>query len=62
MKITKAYIVYGQDGDEIALLKARSMAQAEKLVADRFGPEAVFNHFISETEVNAEVETFGWKR
>lgn len=72
MRITKAYIVYGKDGEEIALLKAKDMYQAERIVRDRFGKSAPVwklpvgypmpEYFISQTEVDADTETFGWKR
>lgn len=62
MRIAKAYIVYGKDGEEIALLKAKTMAQAEKLVVERLGKPDFPTYHIAATEVDADSETFGWKR
>lgn len=59
MKIVKAYLVYNYKGEEIALLKAKTMAKAEELVEAHTNDRA-FNYFISETEVNADAEEFGW--
>lgn len=60
-KICKAYLVYDSNGDEIALLKAKSMADAENQV-ETYMNERVFNFFISATEVNADKEKFGWHK
>lgn len=59
MRICKAYIVFDRNGDEIALLKAKSLADAENKV-ETYTNERAFNFTIQPTEVNADAETFGW--
>lgn len=61
MRIARAYIVYNNKGEEIALLRAKSMADAENQV-ETYTNERAFNFIVSETEVNADKETFGWHK
>ena len=60
-KICKAYIVYDSNGDEIALLKAKSMQDAEDEVV-AYTNERAFNFCIEATEVAEKKVKFGWHK
>lgn len=58
-RLHKAYLVYNNKGQEVAMLKCQSMNAAER-EAEAVLNERPFNFLIEETEVFASEKDFGW--